>query len=114
MAGVTLVTADGNMLQTAIVSGTGGDMTVVTGVANKIVRVYRLIASVSGSTGFTFKSSGTALTGVIPASSMVLDFSGQPWFTTSPGFGFVVSSSASLAVGGIVHFTQTDTGFPPA
>lgn len=110
---VTLAALDGNNLTSVVVSGTGGDMVLVAGVAGRRVRVYRLLAAVSGSTTFTFKSSGSSsndLGGPVPASSLLLDMSGQPWFTTPVGAGFTLSSSAALVVGGKIDFTQSDLG----
>ncbi len=94
-------------LTEAVISfAASGDNTVVAaGAGSQTVKVYRLMLVVSGATNLTFKSGATGLTGAMAFTangSMVLDLSGEPWFTTGAATAFVINSSVAVQVSGQV------------
>lgn len=99
-----------NPLSGALISfATSGDNNIVAGVTAKVIKAYRLYIVVGGATNITIKDGSTALTGAMPFASngsLVLDFSGIPWYTTSAGNALVINSSAAVQVSGRVEYTQ--------
>jgi hypothetical protein len=88
-----------------------GDNTVVAGVSEKIIQVFKLVITAAGTTNLVFKdgTAGTALTGPIPFvanEQLLLAFDTTPHFAASPGNNFVVNSSISVQVSGAVWFIQ--------
>lgn len=101
----------GRMSQTAINFSTSGDNTLVAGVGGQTIRIWRIIFNVGGSTNITIKDGAvTAFSGPLTFSSsggMILDFSGEPWYTTSTSNAFVFNSTNAVQVGGTVWYTQS-------
>lgn len=94
----------------AISNSSSGDTTVVTGVASKSVRVYRLVLVFGGTTTITLKDGTTALTGAMTfnaGGSLSLDVGSVPWWVTTAGNGFVINSSAAVSVAGFIQYVQS-------
>jgi hypothetical protein len=90
-----------------------GSTVLVAGSGTKSVRVYRLFLVVAGATNITFKdNAGTPVvfTGAMPLQangSITLDFSSEPWFTTTAGAGFVINSSNAVQISGALYQVQS-------
>jgi len=88
-----------------------GDTTVVAGTAAQTVRIYRLVLSVSAPTNILFKDgASTTLAGpyyLQAGGTITLDDSGEPWFITSAGNGFVVNSSNAVAYTVTAWYTKS-------
>lgn len=99
-------------LTSAVVNGALlGDNVLVAAVAGQVIRVYRLILVFAGACTVTIYNgaAGAALTGAMSMSqygSIVLDFDGEPWFTTTAGLAFVANLSAGVQMSGCVYYTQ--------
>lgn len=86
-----------------------GDATLVNGVENQIIRVYRIAFNVGGPTQLIYKAGSTALSGAKPflmGGAEYLDLSGEPWFTCGEGEDFILNSSEAVQVGGTVYYVQ--------
>lgn len=95
---------------TTINTSSTGDNTLVAGLSSQTVRVYRMFFVVSAATTITFKDGSLGLTGAmtfVSGGSFVIDFSGDPWFVTSPGNGFILNQSGTAQISGRVYFTQS-------
>lgn len=87
-----------------------GDVTLISGVASKTIRVHKLFFVVDGTTNITFKNGSTAVTGAMSLTangSFVLDFDGEPWFLTSPGNAFALNQSGTAQISGRIYYTQS-------
>jgi uncharacterized membrane protein len=89
-----------------------GAQTLITGVSNMIIQVYKLWLVVGAATDLQFKSNTSNLSGVasmIANGALVLDDVGPaPWFVTAVGEAFVMNSSAAVNIGGQVWYTQAE------
>ncbi len=94
----------------AITFSGSGDNALVAAVAGQIVQVYRIFFVVGGTTNLTFKDgASTSLSGAMPFianGAMVLDNSGDPWFTTTAGNAFILNSSSGVQISGTVYYLQ--------
>lgn len=110
MASVTLGTVDGKAISPANISfSTSGSNAIVAGVAGQVVRVYKIILVTTGANTLTFLDGTTAISGGfgLPSNgSIALDMDGTPWFSTSAGNAFNISTSGATAIGGVAYFTQ--------
>lgn len=92
-------------------AATSGDKVLVTGVAGKIVRVYKLYAQANGAMSVIFKdtTAGNALTGAIPVTTTapiaVFDYD-MPIFESALGGDFVVNQSTTQSLFGWLAYTQ--------
>lgn len=87
-----------------------GDNVLIAGVALQTIRVFRLFFVVGADMSLTFKDAATALTGAIPMlanGSFILDFQGDPWFTTAAGDDFILNASVGGQVSGRIYYTQS-------
>ncbi len=88
-----------------------GDNVVVSTVSLQTVRVYRILFTATTATTFTFKSGGsTALSGVMSLAangSVVLDFTGEPWYITTAGQAFIINQTGTAQISGTVWYTQS-------
>jgi hypothetical protein len=95
----------------AVNFSSSGDQTVVSAVGGQTIRVMRMLLVVAGATNITFKdSTPTSFSGAIPMlanGSITLDDSGEPWFVTASGKGFVINSSVGVSVQGTIWYTQS-------
>lgn len=110
MASVTLGTVDGKTISPTNISfSTSGSNAIVAGVTGQQVRVYKIFLVTTGANTVTFQDGTTAISGAVglPSNgSIALDMDGTPWFTTSPGAAFNISTSGATAIGGVAYFTQ--------
>ena len=76
-----------------------------------MIRVYSLFISFSTNPqGAQFKSSNTALTGIMGfnvGTHYLWEYSGEPWFVTSAGGDFRLNQSASVTIGGRAGYIQS-------
>lgn len=104
--------ADGfsNLQADAISFSLAGDNVLVSGISKKKIYVYRIFLVVAGTTNLTFKNGpNTSLSGALPMvanGSLVLDITNLPWFQTSAGNDFILGSSGSVQVSGMVYYQQ--------
>lgn len=99
-----------DLLSAAINFSATGDNVIVTGVANQIIRVWKIFFIVGASTNITYKDASTALSGALPFSAnegMVLDFDTKPWMTCQNGDSFILNQSGTAQVSGMVYYTQS-------
>lgn len=87
-----------------------GDNVLVSGVAKKKIYVHRIFFVVGGATNLTFKDGlSNSLSGAIPmvtSGAVTLDISNVPWFQTSSGNDFILGSSGSVQVSGVIYHQQ--------
>jgi hypothetical protein len=99
-----------SLLSDAISFGLAGDNVLVPGVTKKRIMCYRIFLVVADATNLTFKNGpNTNLSGAIPMvanGSLVLDISNVPWFQTTSGNDFILGSSGSVQVSGMVYYQQ--------
>jgi hypothetical protein len=95
----------------AIVNFTAsGSNTIVLGVGNQIIRVFKYFVVVRLATDLTYLDGANLLTGPVPLANneaMVFTFDSKPWYTCSPGNSFNISSSVGTQVSGRCYYTQT-------
>lgn len=99
-----------SLLSQSIDFAVAGDNVLVSGTAKQRIFVYRLVLVVGNVTNLMFKN-GTLLhlTGTIPmvpSGSITLDLSNVPWFQTTEGNDFILSSSGSVQVGGVLYYQK--------
>lgn len=87
-----------------------GDNTLIALSAGAIIRVYQLLLIGNAAVNVIFKHGATAFNGfafplVAAGSAIVLDHTGQPWFTTLPGEAFIVNLSGAVQATGQVYYT---------
>jgi hypothetical protein len=83
---------------------------IVAAVAAKTTKIHRIFFKVNGATTITFQDGSTALTGPIQMlsnDSIILDFSGDPWFTGSTNTAFNLNSTNAVQVSGTVWYVQS-------
>jgi len=89
----------------------GGDQTLIAGIALQRILVYELFLAIGlGNADLIFKDGPTALTGnmeFLRRDKLILPFTSQPWFETSPGNGFIMQVTPARQIGGRVYFTQS-------
>ncbi len=98
-----------DLLQLAISFSNTGDNTIIAGIANQIIRVWKIFLIVSAGTNITYKDAATLISGALPFSAnegMVLDFDTKPWMTCASGDSFILNQSGSAQVSGTVYYTQ--------
>ncbi len=107
---------DGEFLQAVVVDNSGGgNIAAPAGINGEIIRVYRIMLVLGGTTNITFQDGSTALSGPMPMlanGSFFLPMDGTPHYTTSAGNAFNINSSAAVEVAGTVWFTILPTATP--
>lgn len=97
-----------SLLRVTVSFALAGDNVLVSAVTGKQILCYRLLLVVGGDTVLTFKSGvSTSLSGALTmntAGSIVLDLSNVPWFQTGTGKDFILSSTNSVQVSGILDY----------
>lgn len=87
-----------------------GDNVLITGIFKKRIFCYRLFLTVGGDTELTFKDGTSSdLSGPLPMlanGSIALDISNVPWFQTTNGNDFILSSSNAVQVSGTLYYQQ--------
>lgn len=87
-----------------------GDLALVAGVAGQTVRLYRIVLVASGAVNLKFKDGATDLTGAMALQAngtIILDFDGEPWFTTSVAAALNLNLSAAVQVSGRAYYLQS-------
>jgi hypothetical protein len=90
-----------------LATGTGA---IVAAVAGKSVKLYRLWLVASDGTDLTFEDGSTALSGpafLQQGGGITLDFSGEPWYTTTAGNALNLNASVSSQVSGTAYYVQS-------
>ena len=93
----------GVLNQIAINSAAGGDIIISPAVVQASTKLYRLLLLCGGATNITFKDGSTPLSGPLPMlanGSIVLDFSGDPWYVGSLDTNFIITSDNAVQVSG--------------
>ncbi len=86
-----------------------GDNVIIAGVADQVIRVWKLWFLCSAATNITFKEATINKSGAAPFSTnegMVLDFDTKPWVTCASGDSFVLNQSGTAQVSGMVYYTR--------
>ena len=87
--------------------------TVIAGSGSTVIRIYRMILIVGGTTAGTVAIGDTTPTTLFPASpflpysSFSFDLDGEPYITTTAGAGLVFTLLGITAITGCLWFTQT-------
>lgn len=91
--------------QAAITTASSGDNTLVTAVAGKTIRVYKILLTLAAGT-VTFKDgAGTSLTGAMTLSGLIMeDPNGNPLFMTSAGNAFIANLSGANQMSGTIWY----------
>jgi len=100
-----------NMIVTDINFATSGDNTLLAAVTATNLRVWQIFIVASAAVNIIFKHNSTAFNAsAIPltaaGSAIVLDHSGQAWFSTLPGEAFIINLSGNVQVSGQVYWTK--------
>lgn len=88
-----------------------GDNVVIPAEVGRIISVYKVFLVFAAAVDITPKDGvgGTPFSGdleMLTSGSIVLDYDGYAWFTTTAGNDFVLSLSAMVNVSGRIYFTQ--------
>lgn len=94
----------------AISSASTGDITIVAGVAGKVIRVWKIFFNIGAASNLTFKDgASTSLSGAMnfPANGgLVLDHDSEAWFTATSGNAFIINQSGTAQISGACYYTQ--------
>lgn len=87
-----------------------GDNTIIAAVSGSIIRVYQFFMVSNAAVNVIFKHNSTAFNAfAIPftaqGSNMVLDHTGQPWFTGLPGEAFIINLSGAVQMTGQLFYS---------
>lgn len=102
------------LLEAIVDSASSGDNVIVTGVAGRVIEVYRLFFVCDVAMLVTVKDGvATALTGAMSmqaSGAIVLDAYDAgipvPWFTTSPGNAFIINTTGGVGIRGRCYYTS--------
>ncbi len=86
-----------------------GQTALIAGVNGQVIRVYRLVFSVSVDTTVKLQDGNTDLTGFLTlksGSGLTLDFDGEPWFTGTAGNALNINQSAGAQISGRIYYKQ--------
>lgn len=86
-----------------------GDNTVISAVAGKTIRIFRIFFVCSAATEITIKNGTTALTGAMSMGQnggFTLDYQAEAWFTATAGNAFVISQSGTAQISGRIYYQQ--------
>jgi hypothetical protein len=88
-----------------------GDNIVVAAVASTRILVHRIWLVGAAATSLTFKDgASTSLSGAVPMAAnggLTFDATGEPWFVTALGNGFIINSSNAVQVSGMVYYSTS-------
>lgn len=101
-----------SQLTSAVISfsNTGANTLVSVTTAQQTIRVFRMLFIVDAATSVTVMSGSTALSGAlsfVANQGLVLDFSGDPWYTTAAGEAFILSQSGTALVAGTIWYAKS-------
>lgn len=99
-----------NLLLLPIDFALSGGNVVIPSVVGKAITVYRIFLIVGGDTNLTMQDGpSTAQSGALPMlanGTLAFDISNIPWYQTSVGKDFVITSSNAVQVSGTIYFQQ--------
>lgn len=99
-----------SLSETLINSTTASSFALAAASSGKTNRLYRIFMFFPSATTIQILDGSTSLTGPMAfaaGQSLLLDFSGEPWFTTTTGNALNYSSSAAVQVSGRGYYTQS-------
>lgn len=109
-AQIRIAPAPASLLTPFVINSTSTAIQLCAGSSGLTVKLHRLILFVSVPTNITFQNASTPLSGPIPLSyngSIILDISGDPWYTTSSGSALNLGNSAGAQVSGTAWYVQS-------
>lgn len=89
----------------AVNISSSGDNTIVTGVANQKIKVYKLILSAASSLALSIKDGSTVVHGPSTGTSWSIDADEAP-ITLQPGNNLVINLGSAVQVGGSICYFQ--------
>jgi stringent starvation protein B len=107
MPAVSLGPDQTGSLTNVVVNSASATISAPVGVPGKVIRVYRIVLVVGGTTNITFQDGNNAVSGPFPMvanGSIVLDIDGTAWYATSLGNDFVIANSGTVQVSGNVYY----------
>lgn len=96
--------------ETVINITASGTTPLIAGTVDQIGRLYRVVLVATSAVNLTFEDDTTPLTGPIylgAGGSFVLDFDGEPWFTTTAGNALNLSADANAQVSGRAYWIKS-------
>jgi hypothetical protein len=109
-AGVTNVPLLASQLTPVVInSASGGNIPICAGVAGKTVKLHRLLLVMGAPTNITIEDGTTSLSGPMPffaSGTLVLDFTGDPWYASSLGNALNINSSNAVQISGTAWYVQ--------
>ena len=110
-AGVTTVPLSASQLVIGVINNNaGGQVQLAPAASGKTNKLMRLILFVQDPTYLTFQDGSTPLSGPIPllsSGSIILDYSGDPWYTSSTNSALNILSSAVTQISGTAYYVQS-------
>jgi hypothetical protein len=89
-----------------------GDNTVIAAISGKSIKVHQIwLTAVGGAVNLIFKDgastslNATAVPLTAAGSSMTFQYTGEPWWLTSPGNAFIINLSGAVSVTGRIYYT---------
>lgn len=89
-------------------SAASGSITVITGTAGSPMKIWQVLANSVTATTLTFGDGSTALSGPVAlgaTSSLVLPYTGAPWFYVAPGDNFTITNGSAVQISGTIYYT---------
>jgi hypothetical protein len=100
-----------DLSEVIINAAASGNNTIVAGIAAQTVRLFKLFLVCDAAVNLIMRDgAATNLTGtmvMLAGGAIVLDFDGEPWFTTSASNAFVINLSAAVGIRGRAYYTQS-------
>ena len=110
-AGVTTVPLSASQLTPVVInSSAGGNIQIAPAAAGKTNKLMRLLVVIENPSNITFQDGSTPLSGPMPflqSGLLVLDFSGDPWYTSSPNSALNINSSVATQLSGTAWYVQS-------
>lgn len=92
-------------------TASSGDITLVSATSSQTTKLYRMLLVAAGATTITVKDgAGTTLTGAMTLSAggaIVLDYSGEPWFTTSSNTALIIANANAVQISGAAYYIKS-------
>lgn len=100
-----------DLTEAIVDAASSGDNTIVAGTGGQTIRVFKLFFVTDAAVNATIEDgAGGNLTGTMvlrAGAAVVLDFDGEPWFTTASGGAFVINLSSAVGIRGRVYYTKS-------
>lgn len=87
-----------------------GDTQLLAGTALQTIRLWKLFLVVAAPVSLKFRSAANDLHPALPfvaGGAWILDFDGEPWFTTTVAEAFAINLSAAVQVSGRWYYTKS-------